>query len=88
MDQELEARLEQIEKMVSDNNRMLIRMRKAQKNAAYISAIYWIIFIILAVAGYYFVQPYIAQVQSLYQSGSNTASSVSNLIKQYEPGQK
>lgn len=96
MDQELNDRLNKIEKTVSDNNRMLTRMRRTQKNAAFMRIVYWVIIIGLFIASYYFVQPYISQFAATYGIGTNSsapsstgttatdASTVMNLIKQYE----
>jgi hypothetical protein len=100
MDSELEQRLANIEKMVSDNNRMLTKMRKAQKNAAYWRLVYWAILIILTIASFYFVMPYISQLGAAYGIGGGTSTDTSattspsttaqllNLVKQYQAGQK
>lgn len=68
MDQELDERLKRIEKTLSDNNRILVRMRRAQKNAAFMRVIYWIVIIVLAVASYYAIGPYVASLQSEYSN--------------------
>ncbi len=96
MDQELDRRLANIEKMVSDNNRMLSKMRSAQKNALYWKLLYWTIIIGLTVASFYLIQPYIKQFGAAYGLGgddttSSTQSSTSQLlelVKQYQAGQK
>ncbi len=97
MDQEVFDRLDRIEKLVSDNNRMLVKMRKAQKNAAYWRIVYWLVIIGLTVASFYFVMPYISQLGASYGIGtsttpsttsSSTLSSAEALLKQYEASQK
>ncbi len=96
MDQELNDRLTRLEKMVSDNNRMLVKMRRAQRNAAYMRVLYWIVIVLMAVASWYLIQPYLASLTSEYSaitdgnsSGmGNDSSSIMNLINQYTAGQK
>jgi len=88
MDQDISNRLDRIEKIVSDNNRMLAKMRKAQKNAAYMRVIYWLIFIVIAIASWYFIQPYLASLGNTYSSITGGASTVSNLVNQYDGSQK
>jgi hypothetical protein len=94
MDPEINQRLDQIEKVVADNNAMLVKMRKAQKNAAY-------------VVSFYYIEPYLTQLGAAYgigpgatatstttnPDGSTTTSptdtaSVLSLLKQYEASQK
>jgi hypothetical protein len=93
MDQEINDRLNRIEKMVSDNNRMLTRMRRAQKNAAFMRIVYWLVIIGLFVASYYLIQPYISQFAASYGIGSNSSaqsnnSTITSFIKQYQASQK
>ncbi|HTH93479.1 MAG TPA: hypothetical protein VL576_03310 [Candidatus Paceibacterota bacterium] len=91
MDPDLEARLDNIEKMVSDNNKMLTRMRQVQRRAAYVRILYWVIGIILAIAAWYYVQPYFESVTNEYNTltGKNTSGTttppgeIMNLINQY-----
>jgi hypothetical protein len=85
MNEEINDRLIAIEKMVNDNNQLLVKMRRAQKNAAYVRMGYWAILIIATIASFYFVQPYISQLGAAYGLGSSTDSNtVNTLLKQYE----
>jgi hypothetical protein len=80
MDQDIKDRLDRIEKLASDNNRILAKMRRAQKNAAYRTGIYWLI---------YFVMPYLTQLGASYGIGNGTSgSTLTNLLNQYEASQK
>jgi hypothetical protein len=97
MDKEIADRLDRIEKMVSDNNRMLSKMRKSQKNAAYWRIVYWLIIIGITIASLYFVVPYLSQLGASYGIGSSTTGSTASpstlssaeaLLKQYETTQK
>jgi hypothetical protein len=89
MDQDIKDRLDRIEKLASDNNRILAKMRRAQKNAAYRTGIYWLIIIIIAIASFYFVMPYLTQLGASYGIGNGTSgSTLTNLLNQYEASQK
>lgn len=93
MDEQLETRLANIEKLVADNNRILNKMRQSQKNAVYRRAIYWVIIIIMTIASFYFIEPYISSLGAAYGIGSgssadNTSSTLTNLVQQYQAGQK
>ena len=87
MDQELNDRLTKIEKMVSDNNRILTKMRRAQRNAAFIRVLYWIVVIVLAYGAWRVVQPYLMTVTNEYKAvtnaGNTDTSGLMNLIDQY-----
>jgi hypothetical protein len=69
MDPEINQRLDQIEKLVADNNAMLVKMRKAQKNAAYVRAFYWVVIIGLTLASFYYIEPYLTQLGAAYGIG-------------------
>ncbi|GEM_PF-628607 len=100
MDNELNERLNTIEKMLSDNNAMLIKLRKSQKNATRMRVVYWILVIILCVGSIYFVAPYLGQLGAIYGIGStnnpaspdsgtsSTNTTLTKLLNQYEASQK
>ena len=54
--------------LAEENNAILRKMRGAQKNASMVRAIYWVVVIGLAIAGYYAVKPYLSTAESLYAS--------------------
>ncbi len=80
MDQDTEKRLENIEKMVMDNHRMLKKLRRAQIYASIWRTIYWAVIIGSAIGAYYYLQPYIEQYKTLYDKIGNQAQSVSNFF--------
>jgi hypothetical protein len=92
MDAELNDRLSKIEKMVSDNNRMLIKMRRAQRNAAFVRIIYWIVVLALAYGAWKLVQPYFTAITNEYNTVTGKTSTdttgLMNLIDQYTGTQK
>ena len=95
MDQEISERLDRIEKTVNDNNRMLVRMRRNQRNAIFIKLLYWIVIIGLAIGAWHVIQPYLNTVTGEYNAitGKNTSATstnstdIMNLINQYTTSQ-
>lgn len=97
MDQDLERRLANIEKLVVENNAMLSKLRNAQKRAVFWRLVYWLIIIGLTVASFYLITPYIRQFGAAYGIGggdgagtitpSNTETLL-NLVKQYQADQQ
>jgi len=63
MKQLLEANL----KVSKENNKMLHKMRGAQKRANIFKFLYWLIIIGIAVGAFYFLQPLFEQVKSAYE---------------------
>ncbi len=96
MDTEINERLDRIEKMVSDNNRMLGKLRQGQKNAIYMRLVYWVIIIVLGIVSLYFITPYLGQLGAAYGIGNtnnNDTAATSNatltkLLNEYQAGQK
>jgi hypothetical protein len=79
VDPDIENRLTRIEKMVSDNNRMLGKLRAAQRRASAARALYWIAIIVLTIAAYYFIQPYLSAVTTGVQSTQNSFNNLKDL---------
>lgn len=59
---------EKTKKLVEENNELLHKMQNAQTRGKIYRIIRWIIILALAIAAFYFVQPYIEQVQNTYDS--------------------
>ena len=76
MDGESEKLLKETYKLAKENNKMLHRIRKAQKLASFLRSIYWVLIIGLGIGAYYFVQPIFAQMLDFIQS---TGDSITNL---------
>jgi hypothetical protein len=60
-----------------ENNSLLKKMRRAEKWSTFFRFIYWIIIIGLSVGAFYFIQPYAAALESLWQR-SGLSGSISN----------
>ena len=80
-DQGLKELLEANIKLSKENNRMLKKMRSAQKRANFLKLLYWLIIIGIAVGGFYFLQPYFEVVQDLYQQIQTTIGDIGEVGK-------
>ncbi len=71
-DSEIKDLLEENLKLSKENNRMLNKLRSAQRFSSAMRAIYWLILIGISVGAFYYIQPYFDQVKSLYsEAGTN-----------------
>lgn len=66
-EQELKELLEANLRLSKENNRMLKKMRRAQKRATIFRVLYWIVIIAIALGAIYFLQPYFERVKMLYE---------------------
>lgn len=80
MDQQLDERLSAIEKKLDENHAILIRMRRVQRNAGLFRIFYWLVIIGLTAGSFYFIQPYLQQITSVYSGFQDTQESIKNNI--------
>jgi len=52
--------------LAEENNKMLHSMKRSQRMASIMRAVYWIFIIGSAVGAYYFIQPYVDQIKDVY----------------------
>lgn len=80
MDQNLEERLNTIEKKIDENHVILVRIRRVQRNAGLFRVFYWFVIIGLTAGSFYFIQPYLQQISSVYSGFQDTQESIKNNI--------
>jgi len=83
MDQDVREKLSQTLELAEENNHMLHAMRRAQRFAAFISVLKWLIIIGSTVGFYYYFQP---QIQTLVQLNSdiwNTIGSARDTLQNF-----
>ncbi len=56
----------QTHRLVEENNALLRKMRRAAILGSIFRVLYWIVIIGLSVGAYYFIQPYVEQLQGVY----------------------
>jgi hypothetical protein len=76
MEPEERKMLEKVLHIVEHNNRMLRRIRHEVWFARLSHLIYWIIILGISIAGYYYLKPYIGNLNSAF-----------DIINQYKSGQ-
>ncbi len=76
MDKETEKMLRETFRLARDNNEMLHKMRGAQKRAAFWKFIKLLFTVSLLLLSYYYIAPYVKQVQETYQSVSASVNDI------------
>lgn len=67
MSPEEKALLLKTAELVKENNSLLRKMRRGARFRAALHALYWVVIIGLSFGAYYFIEPYIGQLQGIYQ---------------------
>ena len=80
MEPESKAKLDEVYKLVKENNEILKYMRKSQRLSQIMRIIYWLVILGTAFGAYYFIQPYIDQVKDLYGGASESVSGFKSLF--------
>jgi hypothetical protein len=68
--------LDVIKNEVEDNSKILRKLLRAERMRRWMSIIYWLVIIGLGLGAYYFIQPYIDSLKSVYTDVSDTVKSL------------
>jgi hypothetical protein len=79
MDPETNKLLQDTFELVKDNNIMLHKIRRGQKWASFMRMVYWIFIIGISIGAWYYLQPYVNKMISLYNQVSGSTSTVNSL---------
>jgi hypothetical protein len=80
VDSESKQLLQNTFNLTEENNKMLRKMRRAQKISSFMQVIYWLIIIGIAVGAFYFLPPYISQLEKFLKiSGTTVNQSLGNI---------
>ena len=71
MDPESKKLLEETFELTKENNQMLNSMRRSMRMQRIVNYLYWAFIILTALGAYYFVQPYINQLMSVYSGAGD-----------------
>jgi len=66
-------------KLAEENNKMLYKVRGVQKRQAIFSILKWLIIIGIAMGAFYFLQPFVGQVQKFIQDSGASINQLKNL---------
>ena len=90
MDPESKKLLEETFQLVSDNNKILHGIRRSQRIASFMRALYWLIIIGISIGSFYYISPYLDKILGLYNSLSDTeqklnssSGSIQDLLKNF-----
>jgi len=80
MDPESKKLLEDTLALAQENNQILHSIKRSMWFARIMSILYWVLIIGSAVGAYYFIQPYIDQLMSIYGGAKSNFNSVGSLL--------
>jgi len=75
MDPESKELLKSTFRLAEENNKMLLSMRRSMRLARIMSVLYWVVIIGSAYGVYYFLEPYLDQIMSIYGGASDVLNS-------------
>lgn len=75
MDNELKKLLEENLELSKENNHLLKTIRGSQKRAAMMRTLYWVLIIGMTLGAYYYIQPYVEQMISVYSGAQENIKS-------------
>ncbi len=74
--------LEDTMELAKDNNKMLHHIRNSQRWASLMRVIYWAIIIAIGIGSYYFIQPYVTEVQKIMKESGATLDKIKGVLPQ------
>lgn len=81
---EIEQILIKTARLTEENNKILRRMQRGQRNAMLMRVLHWVVIIGSFAVLYYLIQPYIAEIQALTESYRNVLDSGANEASSYD----
>ena len=72
MDSESQKLAQDTFALAQENNKMLHSIRRGQRITAFMSFLYWVIVIGVAVGSFYYIQPYVDKIQKFVQDSGVT----------------
>ncbi len=82
MDPDLEQKIQNIQQIVEENNKMLHKVRGVQKRQAFWGVLKVLFFIGIALGAFYFLEPYIANISKFLSDTGTTLNSIKNILPQ------
>ena len=79
MDEEYKKKLDRLIIQSEENNFLLKKVRRSQKNSAIYKVVYWIVVLAIAAGGYLVAQPYVSNILNLYSGGINALKGIQGI---------
>ena len=88
MDPESRQLLEKTYSLAKENNQILHGIRRSQRIASFMRALYWVIILAVTFGSFYLLEPYVNKMLDLYNSISGTeqklnSGSLQDLLKNF-----
>ena len=80
MDQEERELLDTTFNLVKENNKMLHKIRRSQKVADLMRVLYWLVLLGIGIGAFYFIQPYVEQIQNFVGDAGATINSFKGIL--------
>jgi TRAP-type C4-dicarboxylate transport system permease small subunit len=78
VDPESKQLLQETMELAQENNKMLHSMKRSMRMSQIMSFLYWVLIIGSAIGAFYFLQPYLTQVEGLYNNASGVLKNFNN----------
>lgn len=89
MDDELKKKVDATWKLTEENNKLLGKIYRSHKLDRFYRFLHFLLTIVVLAISYYYIEPYIAQVRTLYKQASSAYESgnaqYENLKNLYQP---
>ena len=84
MDSDDKKKIDRLLALAEENNQYIRKVRSSQKTSQMFKAIYWVVIIAFAVGGFYFVQPYLNTLSSVYSTVGGNTTQMQDFVKQFK----
>ncbi len=84
MTPEEKSSFEQVQKLVTENNKILRGLRRSNRISTFFHVFYWVLIIAATVSSYYFIEPYVKllpNVMGAVQGDVNSANAAMQQLK-------
>ena len=76
--------LEETLVLAKENNDILRSMRRSMRFARIMSYLYWAFIILTAFGAYYFIEPYLEQLMSVYGGAKSNLNSLNDVLNNFK----
>ncbi len=74
-----DQKLDELLELTRENNEILKGLRRTQRLAFLGRILYWVLILAIAAGAYYYVQPYIGKIMSLYSSSQEAVQKMNTI---------
>ena len=86
--EEFKKLMEENLELSKDSNKMLHKLRGAQKKEQLFRGIYWLIIIAIAVGGFVYIKPWLAKIETMYSEFGKSFSDIKNIGNSFPSADK